>query len=292
MSRPPERSPLSPSPSEPLAALRVLVVDDEPLARDCVRLALRDERDVELVAECGDGVEAVAAIEALRPDVVLLDVQMPGVDGFGVVEQVGVERMPAVVFVTAFDAHAIRAFEVHALDYVLKPFDNARLRAALGRARAQVRARAEGERARQLASLLAGWARADAAPPPPRRPSDEPAAEAQSDGGWISRLTVRDADDRIRFVAAADVDWIEADGNYALLHVGPAAHRVRLAIRTLAERLDPRRFVRVHRSAIVNVDRIREVQPWFGGDYVAILHTGARVRVSRTHAGGLLKPIA
>jgi two-component system LytT family response regulator len=261
--------------------LRLLIADDEPLARDCLRLALRAHDDVEIVAECADGADAVRAIESLRPDVVFLDVQMPGLDGFGVIERVGVARMPTIVFVTAFDAHALRAFQVHALDYVLKPFDDARLEDALDRAREQVRTRRDGVRARRLAAFLAEWERRD--DEPPRAPA--PAAGKS----YISRLTVRE-DDRIRFVACADIDWFEADGNYVKLYVGAKTYRLRLAIRTLIDGLDPTRFVRIHRSTVVNVDRIREVQPWYGGDYVAILHGGAKLRVSRTRAGELLRP--
>jgi two-component system, LytTR family, response regulator len=257
--------------------LRVLVVDDEPLARDCVKIALRDEPDVEVVGECRDGGEAVAAVRRLRPDVVFLDVQMPGVDGFAVVERIGAEEMPAVVFVTAYDTHAIRAFEVHALDYVLKPFENARIAAALGRAREQLRSRRDGELGRRLAGLLRSYG------------AGQPAS-AEAATAYASRFTVRE-NDRIRFIPADSVDWIEAADNYAVLHVGEQSHRLRVALQTLAAELDPKRFFQIHRSAIVNLERVREIQPWFGGDYVAILHNGKQLRVSRTRAPLLLRPL-
>ena len=271
----------------PDAALRVAIVDDEPLARDCMRLALRGARDVMLVAECADGIEAVEAIERRAPDVVFLDVQMPGLDGFGVIERVGADAMPLVVFVTAFDAHAIRAFEVHAMDYVLKPFPDERFLAAVERARSAVNERRQLELGRRLAELVRDWPAAvtgDAhASPGPRAPG---AADERS---WTTRFTVRQ-DGRVRFVAVGDIDWIEADGNYLKLHAGGATHRVRGTIAGVMAELDPAAFVRVHRSAIVNVARIRELQPWFGGDYVAILGTGAKVRVSRTRVSELLRP--
>jgi len=266
------------------APLRVLVVDDEPLARDCVRLAIAGEPDVEVVGECRDGREAVAAIRRLHPDVVFLDVQMPGADGFAVVERVGADRMPAVVFVTAFDAHAIRAFEVHALDYVLKPFENARVVAALARAREHLQSQRDGELARRLSSLLRAHGGAG------RRAGEWDPHGAAQGTPYVSRFTVRD-DDRIRFVPAADVDWIEADGNYAVLHVGERTHRIRVALQTLAGELDPGQFVQIHRSTIVAVDRVREIQPWFGGDYIAILRSGKQLRVSRMRASVLLRPL-
>ena len=268
------------SPSAPEGTLgpplRVLIADDEPLARDCVRIALRDEPGVEVVGECRDGGEAIAAIRKLRPDVVFLDVQMPGVDGFAVVERVGAEEMPAVVFVTAYDTHAIRAFEVHALDYVLKPFENARVTAALGRAREHVRTRRDGELGRRLTELLRDHG------------AGEPTVGAL-ERSYVRRFTVRDHD-RIRFVAAEDVDWIEADDNYVVLHVGERRHRLRMTLQALAAELDPKRFFQIHRSAVVNLDRVREIQPWFGGDYIAILHSGKQLRVSRTRAPLLLRP--
>ncbi|MFL5578416.1 MAG: LytR/AlgR family response regulator transcription factor [Gemmatimonadaceae bacterium] len=286
------------APDAPVAgALRVVIVDDEPLARDCMRLALRGAADVSVVAECADGVAAVEAIRARAPDVVFLDVQMPGLDGFGVIDGVGVAAMPVVVFVTAYDAHAIRAFEVHALDYVLKPFDDRRLLAALARARAAVRDRRQGELGRRLAEVVRDWsegapgtAASDAAAAD--QPGDEWESRPAARGAYIARFAVRDPEGRVRFVATADVDWIEADGNYMVLHVGEARHRLRAALRQVIGELDPRRFVRIHRSAIVNVERIREVQPWFGGDYIAILRTGAKLRVSRLRAAQLLRPTA
>jgi two-component system, LytTR family, response regulator len=259
--------------------IRVLIVDDEPLARDCVRLALRAAPGVEILDDCRDGPEAVRAIRRLRPDVVFLDVQMPGADGFSVIDRVGAAEMPTVIFVTAFDRHAIRAFDVHALDYVLKPFENARLIAALDRARERMRSRQDGALARRLEALVAEWRGAEPAPPPT-------VAEARH----VERFTVR-RDDRISFVNAAEIDWIEAEGNYAVLHAGSDTHRVRLTLQTIERQLDPRRFARIHRSTIVNLARVREIQPWFGGDYIAILHGGRKLRVSRTRAAPLLEPM-
>ena len=308
-------SPLVPNVSAPdaVATIRVVIVDDEPLARDCMRLALRGVPGVTIVAECVDGASAVDVIRSHAPDVVLLDVQMPGLDGFAVLEQIEPDAMPVVVFVTAFDSHAIRAFEVHALDYVLKPFPDERLVAAVDRARAAIEERRHGELGRRLAEFVQGWqagtlstARAGKTPSmasaaesarsmerldaPPEAESEvtEPARPAAS---YIGRFAIR-SDGRVRFVAAGDVDWIEADGNYMVLHVGEAQHRLRASLAGLTEGLDPKQFVRIHRSVIVNVERIREVQPWFGGDYIAILRTGAKLRVSRLRAPQLLRPTA
>lgn len=266
--------------------LRVVIADDEPLARDCLRLALREQRDVDILAECADGPETIAAIREHAPDIVFLDVQMPAMDGFEVIANVGAEEFPTVVFVTAYDAHAIRAFEVHALDYVLKPFDDARLLAALERARARVDERRHGELGRRLAQLVREL--------PDERAPDERHHQVAEGGNQraplLRRFAIREGD-RVRFVAAKDVEWIEADGNYVVLHANDQRHRVRGVLGRLVEQLDPRVFMRVHRSAIVNLEAIREVQPWFGGDYIAILRSGAKVRVSRVHAARLLRPI-
>jgi len=297
-----------------IGTVRILIVDDEPLARDCMRLALHDVPGVTIVAEVGDGTSAVEAIHQHGPDVVLLDVQMPGLDGFAVLERLDPATMPVVVFVTAFDSHAIRAFEVHALDYVLKPFPDERLVAAVDRARATIQERRNGELGRRLAEFVQSWQAGALAPAsdslgtgvasrPPGAASidkfdasideEHEVAEPQRPGApsYIGRFAVR-SDGRVRFVAAADVDWIEADGNYMVLHVGETRHRLRASLAGLTEGLDPRRFVRIHRSVIVNVERIREVQPWFGGDYIAILRTGAKLRVSRLRAPQLLRPTA
>jgi two-component system LytT family response regulator len=288
------------------AAVRALIVDDEPLARDCMRLALRTTPDVQIVGECGDGESAIQAIRKHAPDIVFLDVQMPGLDGFAVLEQIEAAAMPAVVFVTAFDAHAIRAFEVHALDYVLKPFSDERLLAALDRAQSAVQERRNGELGRRLAEFVHAW-QAGSFVKPPTPPAglslvdgnassedEQDTPEPPRAGGaasYIGRFAVR-SDGRVRFVPATEVDWIEADGNYMVLHVGDVQHRLRASLAGLTEGLDPKVFVRIHRSVIVNVERIREVQPWFGGDYVAILKTGAKLRVSRLRAPQLLRPTA
>jgi two-component system, LytTR family, response regulator len=260
--------------------LRVLIVDDEPLARDCVRLALEREPDMEVIGQSDTGVAAATAIRELAPDLVFLDIQMPDLDGFGVVESVGPEHMPEVVFVTAYDAFALRAFRVHALDYVLKPFDDVRFSEAVQRARVRIDGRRHEELGRKLASMLG------------ERFAESPEAHgSRNQPSYVSRFTVRDDDDRVRFVAAASVDWIETQGNYVILHAGATAHRVRTPLSTLVRSLDPRMFAQVHRCAVVNIERVRELQPWFGGDYVAILHDGSKLRVSRARVSALLKPM-
>jgi two-component system LytT family response regulator len=258
--------------------VRVAVVDDEPLARDCIRLPLEGLDDVVVVAEAADGQEAVNAIRRVAPDVVFLDVQMPGLSGFDVIRHIGVENMPVVVFVTAFEEHALKAFDVHAVDYLLKPFDDARLLEALDRARHQLLARREGELSRRLNALLAEFGS--------ESPAGGPGGVAGSSPG-TSRFAIR-ADDCITFVETDAVDWFEAAGNNVRLHVGAATHQIRSTMRRLMEDLDPDRFVRIHRSTIVNVRRIKEVQPWVGGDYLAILLDGTQLKVSRNYRQRLL----
>lgn len=252
------------------STLRVVIVDDEPLARDCVRLALAREEGLQVVAECPDGVSAAETILSVDPDLVFLDVQMPGIDGFGVIELVGPERMPPVVFVTAFDEHAIRAFEVHALDYVVKPFDDLRFRAAIAHARTRLASEGQGGPGNVLKGLLRTSGRTD-------------------ESGYARRVMV-EADERIRFVPVEAIDCLEADGNYVKLSTGAMTYRIRTTLAGLSRQLDPARFVRIHRSTVVNVDRIQEVQPWFGGDFVAILRSGAKVRISRRYRHALLRP--
>jgi two-component system, LytTR family, response regulator len=252
--------------------LKALIVDDEPLGRDCVRIALAGVGEVEIVAECAEARQALAAIAELKPDLVFLDVQMPEMDGFEIIQRVGRDQMPIVIFITAHDEHALRAFDVHALDYVLKPFTDDRIREAVERARWLYDAR---NRSDQLPVISLR----DSVSGDDKKPS------ARS----ISRVTVKD-DGRAFFVAVRDIDYFEADGNYVKLHVRGNAHAIRATVRALSSQLDPRRFVRIHKSTIVNVERVKEVQPWFGGDYVAVLHDGTQLRVSRTFAGDLLQP--
>lgn len=263
--------------------LRTLIVDDEPLARDGIRMHLAGEPDVEIVGEAADGVQAVEAIRALRPDLVFLDVQMPEVDGLQVVERIGAARMPAVIFATAYHQHAVRAFELHAVDYLLKPVTEERIRAAMNRARLRLATRGEEELTARLEALLedlrALHARAGEAP--------EPAPAPRKYAAWIS-VAGRNSTQLVR---VEDVDWFEAEGNYVRLHVGKVTHLIRSTLRAMGEQLDPSTFIRIHRSTIVNVNRIREIQPWFGGDYIALLHDGRQLRVSRSHREQLLRPV-
>jgi two-component system LytT family response regulator len=260
--------------------IRAIICDDEPLARDCVRLALKDDADVEIVTECEDGESAVTAIRRLQPELLFLDVQMPGLSGFDVLASLPPDERPAVVFITAYDAHALRAFEMHALDYLLKPFTDARFRDAVAHAKEQVRMR-DGTLSARIDRLL-------------RERMRELGANAGSGAGRrdepLARLVVRNGE-RISMVRVQEVDWFGIDGNYVTVNLGDRSFRVRTTLRALGEQLDVRQFVRIHKSVIVNVERIRELQPWFGGDYVAILVDGRKLRVSRTYAPELLRPI-
>jgi len=281
--------------------MRVLIVDDESLARQRVRRLLRAEVDVDVVGEAESGHEAVAMIRALRPDLVCLDVQMPGLDGFGVLQELDGGHVPMVLFITAYDEHAQRAFDVHAVDYVLKPVDEDRFKVAFAKARKQ---RANAVAAERLGELLetvrrladGGAALADA------RESTSAAGDAVvnavpsanagagATGRYASRILVKQ-DGRMFFVKTADIDWIEADRNYVRLHVGSTAHSIRERISGIEETLDPRLFARIHRSTIVNLNRVREMQQWFSGDYVVILDDGTRLRLSRHYRDRVEKQV-
>jgi len=287
--------------------VRVLIVDDERLARQRVRRLVQSEADVEVVGEAESGHEAVALIRELRPDLVCLDVQMPGLDGFGVLRELEGGHVPMVLFVTAYDEHAQRAFDVHAVDYVLKPVDEDRFRAAFGKARMQ---RANAVAAARLGELLETV----------RRLADGSAAIADvrgdvAGGALGSRLAIANAtanatanavpggdahfasrilvklDGRMFFVKTSEIDWIEADRNYVRLHVGKTTHTIRERISHLEETLDPRVFARIHRSTIVNLNRVREMQQWFSGDYVVILEDGTRLRLSRHYRDRVEKQV-
>ena len=242
--------------------LRVLIVDDEELARQRIRRLLTREEEVEVIGEACDGERAVESIRSLEPDLVFLDVQMPEVDGFAVLERLRPHPPPAVVFVTAHDDYAVRAFEVHAVDYLRKPFDAVRFKEAFSRARRRLAGAAAEERARKLDALLA---QVEAQPPRSRE-----------------RLMVR-SDGRLYFVRIDDIDWVEAAGNYVKLHVGRDTHLMRETMSGIEKMLDPSRFLRIHRSAIVNLDRVREMQPWFSGEYTVILRDGTQLRLSRVY---------
>jgi len=243
--------------------MRTLIVDDEPPARERLRRMLKDIETVEIVGEAEDGVQAVEMIEREKPDLVLLDIQIPGLDGFGVIEALA--DPPPVIFVTAYDEYAIRAFEINALDYLLKPFSRERLEKAVRRAQeAQVE---EQSFAARLGPLLESLA---------------------AQGRYLTRLAVRDRD-RIRVLDVGEVDWIGVEGEQVMVHAGDRAYPIRRTLAELEARLDPARFFRAHRSAIVNLSRVKEVIPWFKGSHKLRLTTGAEVDLSRAQARVLRK---
>lgn len=249
-----------------MTKLRVLIVDDEPLARERVRALLAGEPTAEIIAECGNGPDAIAAIKQQRPDVVFLDMQMPGCDGLKVVGELPADDRPAIVFVTAHDRFAVEAFSVHATDYLLKPFDQERLLLAYKRAADQIRARRAGDLNTKLESLLA-----DAAPAP-KKPG---------------RLAFK-SDGRVVFLKPEDIVWVEAADNYVLLHLADAPRlMLRDTLSSLEERLGSADFVRVNRSAIVRVEQVKELQPTFHGDYTVVLRDGTRLPLSRSYRGQL-----
>ena len=264
--------------------VRVLIVDDEPIARRRMRRLLRLEDDVEVIDDVGSGREAIEAIQRDRPDLVLLDVQMPDLDGFGVVDALGIDQMPPTIFVTAFNEYAVRAFDVHAIDYLLKPFDTDRFRAAFVRARVHLEQRSSAEQGRKIRALLEQVLGEGAVASVDRSPSSNGTAPAASAPRhrYVDRLMVKH-DGRVFFVKATDVDWFEASGNYVRIHTGKVSHLIRETMQRVEAQLDPSMFVRIHRAVIVNLDRIRELQPWFAGDYVVILRDGRQLKLSRTY---------
>jgi two-component system, LytTR family, response regulator len=249
--------------------IRALIVDDEPIARRGIATLLLDDAEIEVVGQVGDGRAAIEAIRTLEPDIVFLDVQMPELDGFDVVDAVGTDAVGAIVFVTAYDAYAIRAFEVSAVDYLLKPFDRERFAAALERAKKALRARETGdlhERVEALLELL----------------ENSPAASRTSERKPVERIVVKDAG-RVMFVRPGEIDWLDAAGNYVRLHVGKDTHLLRETMAGIEARLEPDRFIRISRSVIVNLDRVKEVQPLFNGSYAFVLTDGAKIESSRRY---------
>jgi two-component system LytT family response regulator len=241
--------------------IRTLIVDDEPLARERLRTLLQQESDIEVIGEAADGRQAVQSITEHAPDLVMLDIQMPAMDGFQVLQAVTDRPLPAVIFVTAYDQYAIQAFEVHALDYLLKPFTARRFQKALQRARQEVKPEAPngGPVERRLMNLL-----------------DDLGGERR----YTKRIVVKSSG-RIHFVKVDEIDWVEAEGNYVRLHIGAHSHLLRETMKGMEAALDPERFIRIHRSTIVNTERIKELQPLFHGEYAVLLYDGTRLVASR-----------
>jgi two-component system LytT family response regulator len=240
--------------------IRVLLVDDESLAREMLREMLQDDPQVTIVGESCNGREALEAIRAHSPDLIFLDVQMPELGGFEVLEALGKE-IPRVIFVTAYDQYAVRAFEVHALDYLLKPFDQERFDISWQRARAQILRDRDGGTDQRILALL---------------------EEMKAGKRYLERLVIK-ASGRIYFLETAEIDWIEAEGNYVSVHSAKKSHLLRETISSLEAQLDPRKFLRIHRSSIVRIDRIQELQPWFHGEYRIILQNGTQLTLSRNY---------
>jgi two-component system LytT family response regulator len=242
--------------------IRALIVDDEKPARRRLVELLRREPDIDVVGEARDGAEAVALVRGQQPDLMFLDIQMPDLDGFAVLAALEPEQAPVTVFVTAYDRYAIQAFEARALDYLLKPFSDQRFEAALRRACQFVRSRGASEPPHQIGALL----------------DDRAARDPET--RYLERLVLKSSG-RVTFVGVEDVDWIEAAGMYVTLHAGTRTHLYRSSLAHLLQRLDPARFVRVHRSIAVNTERIRELQPRSHGDYTVVLKTGTELVMSR-----------
>jgi two-component system LytT family response regulator len=253
--------------------IRALIVDDEPAARDVIRGLLAADPEIAVVGACGDGRSALDAIRGAAPQLVFLDVQMPEMDGFALLRALAPAEVPVLVFTTAYDEYALRAFEVHALDYLLKPFDDDRFREALARAKEHVRLGMVEALREQLRDLLDGADRG---------------ADAR---GYLKRLMVREGE-RMIVVPVREIDWVEADGDSVVIHAGRARYALREALKDLERLLDPARLVRLHRSTLVNVDRVRELQPYSRGEYVVVLHDGTRLKLSRGCRAALEAAIA
>jgi len=242
--------------------IRTLIVDDEPLARDRVKRFLRDEDGIQIIGECGNGADAVVAIKEDKPDLVFLDIQMPEKNGFDVIKSLNSKSLPTIIFVTAYDQYALQAFDVHALDYLLKPFTRERIHRAVGRAREQIDGRRFGNIDERLSSLIADL--------------------KGNEKRYLERLVVKTTG-RVFFLKVDEIDWIEAAGNYVKLHVGRETHMIRETMNGIETKLDPEKFLRIHRSTVVHIDRIKELHPMFSGDYAVILRDGIELALSRNY---------
>ncbi|HEX4696409.1 MAG TPA: LytTR family DNA-binding domain-containing protein [Candidatus Udaeobacter sp.] len=249
------------------APIRALIADDEALARKFIRRMLKDDHDVEVVGECSNGKEAVAMIRKQNPDLVFLDVQMPEMDGFGVVEAVGLESLPEIIFATAYEQYAIRAFELHALDYLLKPFDQARFKEAIKHAKERLHSVRQNDGRMQISAVL---------------------ESIRNKPQYLNRLVIKSGG-RITFLSTDEINWIEADDKYVHLHTSKGNPMVRQTLNAMETQLDPGKFRRVHRSAIVNVERIKELQPLFSGEHSILLHDGTKLTLSRNYKNKLFE---
>jgi two-component system LytT family response regulator len=247
--------------------IRALIVDDEPLARRTIRDLLAEHSDIEVIGECSNGLEAVAFIQDQLPDLLFLDVQMLGLDGFETLARLEPERIPEVVFVTAYDQYALKAFEVHALDYLLKPFNDQRFREAVRQAKARIELKEISQVSQSLLDLLGERC----------QPGTE---QNQTRKGSITRFMIK-MRGRVIFIEASQVDWISADDYFIKLHAGEKTHLLRMSMNELEEKLDPKTFLRIHRSTIVNFDRVKELRQTAGGEYVVVLKTGTELKISR-----------
>lgn len=247
--------------------IRAIIVDDEPYARRGIRNELASEPDIEIVAESPNGKAAVTDIQKLKPDLLFLDVQMPGLDGFGVLDAIADEPLPVIIFVTAYDQYALQAFDYHAVDYLLKPLDTERFQAAIKKARTYIQSKDTTELTQRLVSLLES-----------RRGEQQ----------YVARLAIKSSG-RVSILKVEEIDWIEADDNYVQLHVGNHVHMLHETLTCLERKLDPGRFLRIHRSRIVNVERIKELHPLFHGEHILVLQDGTRLASSRNYRDRLFE---
>jgi two-component system, LytTR family, response regulator len=254
----PEMSSIVPTP------LRILIVDDERPARDKLKILLSQEPDVKVISECGNGAAALTALNELRPDLLLLDIQLPDIDGFSLLKSLRIEQLPLVIFTTAYDQYAIKAFDAHALDYLLKPFDHERLKEALHRARLAIRTQNDRMLTDRLLKILQG---ANSAP-------------------VARRLLIR-AGGRVVFLAYDEIEWIDAAANYVRVNAGKASYMLRGSIGTIAEKLPAEQFVRIHRSTVVNARMIKELHPCNSGEFIVVLRNGKELSCSRGYRAGL-----
>lgn len=246
-----------------MKALQTIIVDDEPLARQRLRNLIKEDEELRILEECENGYEAVNVLKQSTPDILFLDIQMPEINGFEVLNQIEYLKIPAIIFVTAYNEYAIRAFEVHALDYLLKPFDKHRFVIAVERAKLHVRSLYSGQSERRLQSLVNEMNMKEKLP--------------------ISKRIMIKTSGRVYFIEFDEIDWIEADGNYVKIHTGEKSHMIRETMNHLEQKLDASKFSRIHRSAIVNIDKIKELQPWFHGDYTILLYSGKKLTMSRNY---------